>query len=167
MHDTNIRIQVATSADAATILAMTILFRNHLERIQPSDQQFAAFIPRLLASQDASFFLAYIADEALGYILLRYRDSMWVNGKEATVEDLFVDPAKRKNGIGRALVAHALAHAEASGCVAACLDTNEFNLASTRIYRDLGFNDHSQRWNGRQVFFRKALTSTATPVMAS
>jgi len=155
----NMHIRLATPADAAAILALTILFRNHLERRQPTEHAFAAFIPRLLASEDASFFLSYVDNEAVGYTLLRYRDSMWVNGKEATVEDLFVDPAKRKHGIGRALIAYALEHAQASGCVSACLDTNEFNLASTKIYRDLGFNEHSHRWNGRQVFFRKSLDS--------
>lgn len=164
-HFITMHIRLATPANAAAILALTILFRNHLERTQPTEQEFAAFIPRLLASEDASFFLAHVNDidnaddEAVGYTLLRYRDSMWVNGKEATVEDLFIDPAKRKHGIGRALIAYALEHAQASGCVSACLDTNEFNLASTKIYRDLGFNEHSQRWNGRQVFFRKSLGS--------
>ena len=159
-HFINMHIRLATTGDTAAILSLTILFRNHLERAQPTEQEFAAFIPRLLSSSDASFFLAYvddIDDEAVGYSLLRYRDSMWANGKEATVEDLFVDPAKRKNGVGKALIAHALDYAQAAGCVSACLDTNEHNLASTKIYRDLGFSDYSQRWDGRQVFFRKSL----------
>jgi GNAT superfamily N-acetyltransferase len=82
---------------------------------------------------------------------------MWANGNEATVEDLFVDPAVRKQGIGSSLMEFALARAQSTGCTTACLDTNEFNVASTKIYSALGFSSTSKRWNGRQLFFRKEI----------
>jgi GNAT superfamily N-acetyltransferase len=86
---------------------------------------------------------------------------MWVSGLEATLEDLVVDPAMRGRGVGGRLVRFALDRAAEKGCVTACLDTNEHNAASTRIYTELGFSAHSKRWGGSQVFYRVALPRPA------
>lgn len=150
-------IQPATPEDAVALVAMAVAFRNHLERETPTEAQFERSIAELLASPDALFFVAAQDEGPVGYVLLRYRYSMWVCGLEATIEDLFVDPSARKNGVGKALIERALQAAAEHGCLSVCLDTNEFNVASTRIYTQLGFNAVSKRWNGRQVFFRKAL----------
>lgn len=150
-------VRPATPHDTEAIAGMAIAFRNHLERDTPSDQCFHRSVAFLLAADDASFLIASEAGRPLGYILLRYRYSMWADGVEATLEDLFVDPAARRNGVGRALVEDALRHATRRGCCSICLDTNEHNAASTRIYRQLGFNEVSRRWNGRQLFFRRSL----------
>jgi GNAT superfamily N-acetyltransferase len=150
-------IYAATTEDAAALVAMAVAFRNHLERDTPTEAQFERSVAELLDSPDARFFVAANHEGPVGYVLLRYRYSMWVCGVEATIEDLFVDPSARKNGAGKALIEEALQAAADHGCLSVCLDTNEFNVASTRIYTQLGFNAMSKRWNGRQVFFRKSL----------
>lgn len=150
-------IRKATPEDAVSIVEMAITFRNHLERHAPTAPQFLSSITRLLSSDEAQFFLAIQNEAPVGYVLQRYRFSMWACGLEATIEDLFVEPALRKGGIGRALIEFALQTARECGCTTVCLDTNEFNAASTAIYTQLGFSAISKRWNGRQVFFRKTL----------
>jgi GNAT superfamily N-acetyltransferase len=150
-------IRKATSEDAPAILAMVLAFRDHLERATPTSAQFEASIGKLLGSPDAHFYIATLNGPPVGYVLQRFRYSMWACGSEATIEDLFVDPSARKNGIGKALIEFALQAATSQGCSSVCLDTNEFNVASTRIYTQLGFNSVSKRWNGRQVFFRKPI----------
>lgn len=136
---------------------MAVAFRNHLERDTPTQLDFEHSVTRLLHSPDALFLVATGEEGPVGYVLLRFRYSMWVCGLEATIEDLFVDPSARKQGVGKALIEGALDAAIAQGCLSVCLDTNEFNIASTAIYTQLGFNAISKRWNGRQVFFRKSL----------
>lgn len=150
-------IRIATPQDEPAIVAMAVAFRNHLERHTPSDVQFGDSVRKLLGSQDAEFFIAMVHGQASGYVLQRYRHSMWASGTEATIEDLFVDPSVRRQGTGKALIEFALAHACQAGCASVCLDTNEFNAASTRIYTGLGFSAMSKRWNGRQIFFRKSV----------
>ena len=150
-------IYTATKADFAALVAMAVAFRSHLERETPTQSQFEHSIAELLDSPDAWFLIAANSDGPIGYVLLRYRFSMWVCGVEATIEDLFVDPCARKNGVGKALIELAIQAATDFGCLSVCLDTNEFNVASTAIYTQLGFNSTSKRWNGRQVFFRKSI----------
>ena len=149
-----ILIRTAVPGDAMAIAAMAIAFRDHLERTVPTDAQFRENVALLLGQDDAEFFIATRDGIPAGYVLQRYRHSMWASGTEAGIEDLFVDPAVRRSGIGRQLIGHALDRAATRGCVTVCLDTNENNVASTRIYTGFGFNAVSKRWNGRQIFFR-------------
>lgn len=154
MPNDDLTLRMATPEDADPIADLIIEFRNHLGRVTPTDSQFRRDASRLLASGDAAFCLAIHQGQPIGYVLLRFRFSMWAAGVEATLEDLFVSPRHRQKGTGRRLVQFALDEARARGCTSVCLDTNENNLASTRIYTDLGFNAFSQRWQGRQVFHR-------------
>ena len=150
-------IRTALPEDASAIVQMAVAFRNHLERVTPTHDHFAESVSKLLVSPDAQLFIATHGGQSVGYVLQRYRYSMWACGTEATVEDLFVDPVARKCGVGKALMEFALGVAAERGCSSVCLDTNEFNVASTTIYTQLGFNSFSTRWNGRQVFFRKPM----------
>lgn len=151
-------IFLAAAHHAQDIAEMASAFRDHLNRTEPSDADFLRSVQSLLASSDAEFFVCRDGDVAAGYVLQRYRHSMWAGGLEATVEDLFVRPTARQGGLGKALIQFAIARAAQRGCVTACLDTNEFNAASTRIYTQLGFDAVSKRWNGRQIFYRRAVT---------
>lgn len=147
----------AHPTDAAAIARLAIAFRNHLQRSVPTDEQLRQGITRLLAADDAQFGVCEVDGALAGYVLQRFRYSMWVAGLEATIEDLFVDPQHRGGGIGGLLVSAALDRARARGCLTACLDTNEHNTASQRIYQALGFSAFSPRWNGNQVFYRARL----------
>lgn len=147
----------AESADAPALVALALDFRDHLERDRPTSAQLEAGVGQLLAAPDAEFALVLQDGEAVGYTLLRFRRSMWAGGMEATLEDLFVRPDRRGLGLGRGLVGVSLARARDRGCVTIGLDTNERNEASTRIYRSFGFDAHSRRWGGRQMFYRLAL----------
>lgn len=153
-------VRIATPQDTQSLVAMAASFRNHLERQIPTDAQFEASIRRLLTSEDAEFSIAMDEGGSAGYVLLRFRYSMWTSGLEATLEDLFVEPRARRGGVGEQLVRFALRRARERGCVSICLDTNEKNAASTRIYERLGFQSLSRRWNGRQVFYRLSLETS-------
>ena len=150
-------IRIATTNDANSIAKLVIEFRNHLQRDVPTDSQFISSIEHLLASSDAEFFLGESNGISVGYVLQRYRHSMWASGSEATIEDLFVDPAHRKSGFGRNLIEFAVERAKTKLCTTMCLDTNENNIASQLIYKSIGFNTFSKRWNGNQVFYRLGL----------
>ena len=85
-------VRTATSDDVTAIAAMASDFRKHLQRLLPTDAQVLASVGVLIGAPDAEFFLAIEDDAPVGYVLQRYRYSMWGSGIEATIEDLFVDP---------------------------------------------------------------------------
>jgi GNAT superfamily N-acetyltransferase len=149
--------RTAEPADIPALVTLALAFRDHLERPRPTRAEFETGVARLIAAPDAEFCLAFQEGQPVGYALLRFRPSLWATGLEATLEDLFVGQESRGHGLGRGLVGFALERARGRGCVTVCLDTNEKNLASTRIYRSFGFDDHSRRWGGSQRFFRLSL----------
>lgn len=147
-------VRTATQGDVAAIATMASDFRKHLQRLLPTDEQLLASVGTLIGAADAEFFLVIEDDTPVGYVLQRYRYSMWGSGTEATIEDLFVAPRLRGKGLGAQLIEFALRMANARSCTSVCLDTNENNAASIRIYTRLGFDSMSKRWGGRQLFFR-------------
>jgi GNAT superfamily N-acetyltransferase len=150
-------IRIATLEDRQAIADLASAFRNHLQRTEPTDGQFLQSVTQLLKADDAEFCLALEEGIPVGYVLQRFRYSMWAAGTEATIEDLFVEPAFRGKGAGRQLIEFALDRARVLACATVCLDTNENNVASTRIYTQLGFSAVSKRWEGRQIFYRLKL----------
>lgn len=147
-------IRIATPSDGPAIAALVVAFRKHLQRALPSDEDLSRSAAQLIAASDAEFYVCTVQRQTVGYVLQRFRHSMWANGMEATIEDLFVHPDARTAGLGRQLVHIALERAREKQCHSVCLDTNENNTASQRIYTSCGFNSFSSRWNGHQMFFR-------------
>ena len=93
-----------------------------------------------LARAHAVVWLARGADgEALGFLL------GWQIVDELELLDLFVLPAQRRGGIGRALLDGALAHARASGKHTALLEVRTGNLAARRLYQSFGFAEVGER----------------------
>ena len=151
-------IRIADRDDIKSLAGLVSRFRDYLERNTPTDGAFLAGIGRLMEGEDAEFVIASEGGWAAGYVLLRYRFSMWADGTEAAVEDLFVDPQHRRGGCGGRLIEYAVDRARERGCTSVCLDTNENNVASNRIYCRMGFQSASKRWgNGKQIFYRKSL----------
>jgi ribosomal protein S18 acetylase RimI-like enzyme len=150
-------IRIATLRDAPAITSLVIAFRDFLLRLAPSDVQAAQGIEMLLRASDTQIFIACDEEQAIGYVIQRYRPSMWDCGMEATLEDLFVDAAARQHGVGQALADFAVKTAADRGCTAISLNTNEFNVAASKIYSKLGFDAVSKRWQGRQIFYRRKI----------
>ena len=115
--DSSWTIRSATAADLAAIVHLAVAFRDHLAQAAPSPDEFRDGFSRLLADRAAAITVAARANEdAAGYVLCRYRWSVWSGGEDVEVEDVFVAAAARRQGLGRHLVESALARAQARGC---------------------------------------------------
>ena len=93
--------------------------------------------PWLAANPDAAMFVALDYGEVAGYVMLS-RD--WTG--LAQVDDLCVDRGRRRRGIGRALVAHAVDWARARSLPGIRLETQDVNVAACRLYAACGFVLH-------------------------
>ncbi len=59
--------------------------------------------------------------------------------KRATLENVFVDPGQRGNGLGSAMVRWAMAQCREAGCGMVQLTSNKARPDAHRFYRKLGF----------------------------
>lgn len=66
------------------------------------------------------------------------------------IENVVTHASHRRRGLGRAILAHALAHAWAQGCYKVMLMTGRQDAATFRFYEAAGFDRH-----GKQAFVAK------------
>lgn len=151
-------VRLATRADLPALTGLAAAFRDHLGQMAPAVEQLRASLRRLLADAATEFVLAEDGGAAVGYAQCRYRYSAWTGAPDVELEDVFVAPEARRNGVGRDLVEFALALARRRGCRLACLATNERNLPALALYGRFGFSPARARWaGGRQLWLERAI----------
>ena len=90
--------------------------------------------------------LAEMAGATVGFALWQTHDSSWVMGPDLYLEDLYVTPAARGRGIGRALIADLVALGRARGCARIYWMTELTNTAARRLYDDFASDDGHVRY---------------------
>ena len=119
----------------------------------PADEQLRESLALLLPDRHTQFFIASAPDNScVGYVQQRYRFSLWTLALQADIEDLFVMPAARRQGVGGSLIEFAIEQAKSLGCRQISVDTNERNAEALGLYEKLGFSAESPRWSGGRRF---------------
>lgn len=77
------------------------------------------------------------ADKPVGIAHVLFHRSTWSPTWYCYLEDLFVDPAVRANGIGRALIEATYKEADARGATRTYWATQEFNYRARGLYDQL------------------------------
>jgi len=78
--------------------------------------------------------VAEVDGQVIGLAHVLFHRSTWSPTWYCYLEDLFVDPAARKNGIGRALIEATYREADARGCTRTYWATQEFNYRARSLY---------------------------------
>jgi len=82
--------------------------------------------------------LAMVGQHAAGLVHAIYHRSTWTTGDYCYLQDLFVAPAARGRGIGRALIEHVYAEAKRRGVSRVHWLTHETNHSGMRLYDSVG-----------------------------
>lgn len=153
------RVWRAELHEAEAVAELLVAFRDHLGRDWPSANAFLASVERLMEGGDAEYLLGASAPGAAPAAVaqLRFRFGIWFAAPDCTLEDLYVSPAARRAGLGRALVDAAIARAEARECRRMELDVDEDNAAARALYVVAGFYSGSDEDGRRQLFMRRRL----------
>ena len=105
-------------------------------------------------------FVALAGDRVIGFAEATVRTD-YVNGCDGSpvlfLEGLFVDPARRRHGVARALVAAVAQWGCAQGCAEFASDAELDNVDSHAMHRALGFVETE-----RVVYFRRELANAAS-----
>jgi len=90
---------------------------------------------RLLdAAEPINGAIAWQDGVAIGLVHWIYHRTSWSIGDDCYLQDLFVDPAQRGGGVGRALIEHVYAVAGAAGCASVHWLTHEANDTAQQLY---------------------------------
>ncbi|MCR9185304.1 MAG: GNAT family N-acetyltransferase [Halieaceae bacterium] len=144
-------IRQARPADCPLILQFIrdlALYERALDEVQATVPQLEALLfgenPRVygvICEEDG---------EALGFALYFFNFSSWLGRLGLYLEDLYVNPAQRGKGAGKALLRHLAKVAVAEGCGRFEWNVLDWNEPAIRFYESFGARPQSE-WTGYRL----------------
>ncbi len=134
--------RVATAADADQIARMLRDFNAEFGEPAPERAWLADRVAELITAGSTAVLLL---EEDHGLALMRFRPSLWEAADECYLAELYVRPAVRGRGLGRALLLAAMRHARQRGATYMDLTTTNQDKAAMSLYESLGFDRHERR----------------------
>jgi ribosomal protein S18 acetylase RimI-like enzyme len=144
-------VRRAEVEDAAAAARLLHDFNAEFEEPTPDVPTLTATLERLLETGEATVLLAGKGPDGLA--LLRLRPALWSPGPEAYLQELYVVPALRGRGIGRALLEATMAAARSAGADTIDLNTGETDTAARGLYESAGFSNREGGPDGPAMLF--------------
>ena len=144
-------VRRAEPSDADAIGRLLDDFNSEFDEPTPGPAALADRVRQLLDDGDTVVLLT--GDRPDGLAVLRFRLSIWLEGLECYLAELYVVPDRRGQGLGRALMEEAMEVARAEGATYMELGTGEDDVAARTLYESLGFDNRGGRPDGPVNFF--------------
>jgi ribosomal protein S18 acetylase RimI-like enzyme len=145
------RVRLASSADAEHIARLLDDFNREFGEPTPGVAQLARRVIALLESRETLVLLLGSGPDGLA--VLRFRPAIWSEALECYLAELYVVPAMRRRGLGRALLQAAVELARSRGAEHMDLGTGEQDVAARTLYESLGFSNRGGQPNGPVNYF--------------
>ena len=142
------RVRRARPEDADAVARLLHDFNTEFDEPTPGPERLAARVRQLLAGGEATILLAGEGPD--GVAVMRLRPSIWTEGLECYLAELYVVPEKRGGGLGRALMTAVVEAARDAGADYVDLNTEDGDVAARALYESLGF-EHTARYYEREV----------------
>ncbi len=144
-------VRVAGPADAEAVGRLLHDFNSEYDEPTPGPERLAERIRLLLAGGDTTVLLGGTGPE--GVAVLRFRAAIWSDAPESYLAELYVVPASRGRGLGRALMETAIEVARSRGADHMDLGTSEGDVAARSLYESLGFINREGGPDGPITYF--------------
>jgi ribosomal protein S18 acetylase RimI-like enzyme len=147
-------VRLATPADAGQVGRLMFDFNTEFDTPVPPAEVVGERIAALVESGDATVLLAdEESPEPVGLAILRMRPNLYEEGLESYLEELYVVPAQRGNGIGSALLDECMELSRQRGATRMYLGTEEDDTAARGLYESSGFNNTAGKPGGPVSYF--------------
>lgn len=144
-------IRRASPDDAPAVAQLLHDFNTEYDDFTPGVEVLTQNAREMIADGDMIVLLA--GDGPDGFAELRFRKSVWTAKLDAYLEELYVVPDLRGEGIGRVLLREAMDVARAEGAVNIELGTSDDDLAARALYESEGFTNREGSPDGPVMFF--------------
>ncbi len=144
-------IRRATSEDATDVAQLLHDFNTEYDDPTPPVPVLAERVAELLAE---GAIVALLADQPpAGLAVLRLKPSLWSRAADAYLEELYVVPAQRGKGIGKALLKAAIATAREAGADHFELTTGETDTAARQLYESFNLTNREGTPDGPRMLY--------------
>jgi ribosomal protein S18 acetylase RimI-like enzyme len=144
-------VRAAGLADCAAIGRLLHDFNREFDEPTPAPERLAERVRQLIADGQLTVLIAGAGPDGLA--ALRFRPGIWTEALECYLAELYVVPARRGQGLGRALMQAAIELARSQGADHMDLGTSEDDLAARALYESLGFSHREGRPDGPINYF--------------
>jgi GNAT superfamily N-acetyltransferase len=139
-------VRRAKPADAPVVARMLRDFNNEFDEPTPSVDVLAERASAMIAAGKIEVLLAGEGPDGLA--LFSLRPSLWTNGSDALLQELYVVPERRGEGFGRALLEATIDAARNAGAGHIELNTSDDDIAAIGLYESFGFTNREGRPDG-------------------
>jgi GNAT superfamily N-acetyltransferase len=151
MSSEAVTVRPAGPADAERVARLLHDFNAEYSEPTPPVETLAERVGELLATGDIRVLL--VGDPSFGLALLRFRPSIWTGGPDAYLEELYVAPARRGGGAGRALLEAAIQLARSEGAAHFDVVTGEADTAAMGLYESFGMVNRERGPDGPLMIY--------------
>jgi ribosomal protein S18 acetylase RimI-like enzyme len=144
-------VRLASADDAPVLGRLLHAFNAEFGEQTPSAQVIAERAAPLIESGDVT--VLFVGDGPDGFAQLRFRISLYTGALDAYLEELYVVPARRGRGLGRALLEATMEHARERGARRIDLNTSEDDVAARALYQRLGFTNREGAPDGPPMLY--------------
>jgi ribosomal protein S18 acetylase RimI-like enzyme len=150
------QVRLAGPPDAQSVGRLLHDFNEEFEEPTPGAAALADRVARLIEEGQTAVLLVGGkpgGGEPDGLAVLRFRPAIWSQGLECYLAELYVVPALREQGRGRALMLAAIELARKRGADHMDLGTGEQDVAARALYESLGFSNREGKPDGCVNYF--------------
>ncbi|MET0305839.1 MAG: GNAT family N-acetyltransferase [Solirubrobacterales bacterium] len=144
-------VRRATPGDAATVARLLHDFNTEFDEPAPSVEILTERVRELIAAGVIVVLLA--GDGPDGLAQFRFLRSVWSEGLDLYLEELYVAPEQRGNGIGHALLEATMATGREAGATRIDLNTGETDTAARGLYESAGFTNKEGGADGPAMLY--------------
>jgi GNAT superfamily N-acetyltransferase len=145
------QVRRATPGDAPEVARLLHDFQVEYDEPSPGIEMLEERYGELIRSKEMIVLL--VGDGPDGFAQLRFRPWVYSAGLHSYLEELYVVPALRGNGLGGALLEAAMETARGEGAEQMELGTSEDDVAARKLYESAGFINREGGPDGPVMFF--------------
>ena len=144
-------VRVASEADAGELARLLHDFNTEFGEPVPEVGVLTERISEHIERGESTFLL--VGGGPDGFAQLRFRPSLMTGAPDAYLEELYVGPALRGKGLGRALLEAAMEEARQCGAARIDLGTSEDDTAARGLYDSVGFTNREGKPDGPVMLY--------------
>lgn len=132
-------VVLAALEDAPTLTSLQIAFDAEFDSPTPAYDVLLARYRTVLADQDGFAIIAWDGDDPTGFALVTMRPTIYCDGPLAVLDELYITPALRDQGIGTTILHRVLVEIRERSGGEVHINVDEVDTDTRRFYERHGF----------------------------